>query len=37
MNLLAWISLLVALAGLVLQIVEIVLARRDNDEPDKEP
>ena len=37
MNLLAWISLLVALAGLVLQIVEIVLARRANDEPDKEP
>ena len=37
MDVLAWISLLVALAGLVLQIVEIVSARRGNDEPNQEP
>jgi hypothetical protein len=37
MDLLAWISLLVALAGLVLQIVEIVSARRGNDEPKERP
>jgi hypothetical protein len=37
MDALDWVSLLVALAGIVLQVVEIVLARRANDEPDEEP